>query len=89
MLLIAALLAVPALASAASFMPSTPAAGFGDQPALAQITGAALAPGGSSVVAGSASGWTHGGAHDGRALALGIHGFDVLSRDRTVDASGR
>ena len=54
MLLIVALLAVPTSASAASFMPATPIAGFGDQPGLAQITGAALAPGGRSVVVGTA-----------------------------------
>jgi hypothetical protein len=59
MLLIAALLAVPASASAAPFAPATPVAGFGDQPALAQITGANLAPGGGSVIVGTADNAGH------------------------------
>lgn len=48
------LLAVPASASAAPFAPATPVAGFGEEPALAQIGGVALASGGGSVIVGTA-----------------------------------
>jgi len=51
--LAAGLLLPAAGASAAPFSPATPVAGLGDQPALAQVTGAAVAPGGASVVAGT------------------------------------
>jgi hypothetical protein len=59
MLLAATLVAVPASASAAPFAPATPVAGFGDQPALAQVRGAALAPGGGSVLVGAADNAGH------------------------------
>jgi hypothetical protein len=50
----AALLVLPAArASAAPFAPGTPVAGLGDQSALAQVSGAALAAGGASVVVGT------------------------------------
>jgi hypothetical protein len=47
------LLVAAGSASAAPFAPATPIAGFGDQPALGQISGAALAADGSSVIVGS------------------------------------
>ncbi len=50
---LAALLLVPAVASAASFAPATPVAGLGDQAALARVSGAALSAGGASVVVGT------------------------------------
>jgi hypothetical protein len=53
-IVMASLLALPASTSAAPFAPATPVAGFGNQPALAQVGGAALAANGASVVAGTA-----------------------------------
>ena len=53
-IVMASLLVLPASASAAPFAPATAVAGFGDQPALAQVGGAALAANGASVVAGTA-----------------------------------
>ena len=50
----ASLLLLPASATAVPFAPATPVAGFGDEPALAQVGGAALAANGASVVAGTA-----------------------------------
>jgi hypothetical protein len=50
----ASLPVLPASATAAPFAPATPVAGFGNQPALAQVSGAALAASGASVVAGTA-----------------------------------
>jgi hypothetical protein len=50
----ASLLLLPASASAAPFAPATPVAGFGNQPALAQVSGATLAANGAAVVAGTA-----------------------------------
>jgi hypothetical protein len=46
-------------AAASPFSAPTPVAGFGDTPALAQVAGVALAPDGSSTVAGTADtrGW--------------------------------
>jgi hypothetical protein len=52
--LTASLLALAAPAGAQSFRPATPVAGLGAQPALAQVTGAALARDGGSVIAGTA-----------------------------------
>ena len=51
---VASLLVLPASATAAPFAPATPVAGFGTQPTLAQVGGAALAANGASVVAGTA-----------------------------------
>jgi hypothetical protein len=51
--LIMSLLALPTSASAAPFAPATPVLGFGDQPALGQISSAALAQGGASVIVGT------------------------------------
>jgi hypothetical protein len=53
-IVMASLLVLPASATAAPFAPATPVAGFGNQPALAQVGGAALAASGASVVAGTA-----------------------------------
>jgi hypothetical protein len=53
-IVMASLLVLPASATAAPFAPATPVAGFGNQPALAQVSGAALAASGASVVAGTA-----------------------------------
>jgi hypothetical protein len=53
-IVMASLLALPASATAAPFAPATSVAGFGNQPALAQVGGAALAASGASVVAGTA-----------------------------------
>jgi hypothetical protein len=52
--LAASLLVVAAPAGAAPFAPATPVAGFGEQPALALIGGAALATDGASAIAGTA-----------------------------------
>jgi hypothetical protein len=57
--LIASLLALPASASAAPFAPAMPVTGFGDQPALAQIAGASVAPGGASAILGTADNAGH------------------------------
>ena len=57
--LIASLLALPASASAAPFAPAMPVTGFGDQPALAQIAGASVAPGGASAIVGTADNAGH------------------------------
>jgi hypothetical protein len=51
--LTASLLVVTASASAAPFAPATSIGGFGNQAGLAQISGAALAANGASVIAGS------------------------------------
>jgi hypothetical protein len=50
-----AMLAAPASAGAVIFGPPTTIAGFGDQPALGQVSGAALAANGASTIVGSAS----------------------------------
>jgi len=51
---LAALLLVPAVAAGATFAPATPISGVGDEPALAQVSGAALTAAGASAAAGSA-----------------------------------
>jgi hypothetical protein len=48
------LVSLPAAALAAPFAPATPISGLGDQPALAQVNGAALTAGGASVLVGTA-----------------------------------
>ena len=50
---LAAALALPPAASAQPFAPATTLSGFGSQPALAEIDGAALSASGASVVAGT------------------------------------
>jgi hypothetical protein len=51
---VVAALAAAGGAGAAPFGPATPIAGFGDQPALGQVSGAALAADGASAIVGSA-----------------------------------
>jgi hypothetical protein len=68
-----ALLALPASASAATFGPATPITGFGDQPALAQVAGAALAPSGESLVVGTAD-------NAGRRRAVAAFGVPAAAR---------
>jgi hypothetical protein len=51
---VAVLLAATTTAAAAPFAPATPVSGFGNQPALAQIAGAAIDASGASVIFGSA-----------------------------------
>jgi hypothetical protein len=55
LLAVAAVLWLPGAASAASFAPATTLGGFGNQPALAQINGAALSASDASVVAGTSA----------------------------------
>jgi hypothetical protein len=67
-------------AAAASFSAPTPIAGFGDQPGLAQISGAALSADGSSVIAGSSD-------NMGRRRAVAAFG-DAMSAPGAARAFG-